>query len=166
MFKEFKMDIKLKNDEYEFKLRVAGCLIKDDHIFTVQICNNGFFCFPGGHLHLGEDSKSAIIREFKEEANLDCKVEKLFAVIENFFRAKNNKIVHEICFFYLLSCENTSLNNFSIVENDDNILKNLEFRWYNLKELYNVDFKPSILKDKLINKDFSFSHFINDQTKE
>ena len=123
------MDIKIKTDEYDFKYRVAGCLLKGDAILTVQMCNNGFYCFPGGHLHIGEDTASAVKREFKEETELDCDVEKLLAVVENFFKNKDGKLVHELCFFYLLNSEDAVKKDFTRIENDENVLKNLEFKW-------------------------------------
>jgi len=160
------MDIKLKSDDYDFKFRIAGCLLVDDSILTVQMCNNGFYCFPGGHLQLGEDSKTAIIREFKEETKFDCHVEKLFAIVENFFKNNSGKLIHEVCFFYLLKSEGMKKNDFTLTENDENVLKNLEFKWYKLSELESVNFKPIILKDKLIKKDFTFEHIVLDQTKK
>lgn len=59
------MDLEIKNDKERFKCRVNGVLINDDKMLALQMCNNGFFCCPGGHIELGEDSKTAIIREFK-----------------------------------------------------------------------------------------------------
>lgn len=157
------MDIKIKDEKIDFKFRVAGCLLVDDYILTVQICNNGFYCLPGGHLHLGEDSPSAIKREFLEETKLNCTVKDMFAIIENFFKNKDNHIVHEICLFYLLQCNNLKIKDFNLVENDDNVMKNLEFKWFKLSELDKVDFRPSALKEKLMKNDFSFSHIILNQ---
>ena len=158
------MDIGLKTDDKSFKFRVAGCLVKDNSLLGVQMCHNGFYCFPGGHLHVGEDSISAIKREFKEEVLVDCKVEKLFAVMENFFKNKKGVLVHEVCFFYLLSAD-VERKDYNRVENDEGELKDLEFKWFDLDKLDKVDFRPDRIKEKLQKKDFSFEHIIYDQTK-
>ena len=82
------MDVKIKCEEGNFKMRVAGLIVKEGKLLTVDICNNGFYCLPGGHVHLGESSLEAIKREMEEEVNLTCKEAKLLAIIENFFTGK------------------------------------------------------------------------------
>ena len=154
------MDIKIKNEKCNFKFRVAGCLLDGDSILIVEVCHGGFYCFPGGHLHLGEDSTSALKREFKEETKFDCEVKNLFAIVENFFDGRDGKRVHEVCFYYLLQSSNIKKEDFSLIENDENILKTHDFKWCKLSELDKVDFRPYALKNKLINNDFSFSHII------
>ena len=80
------MDVRIDAEQVNFKMRVAGALIVGDKLLTVQICNNGFYCLPGGHVHLGENSKDAMLREFQEEVEIKCEVGKLLAIVENFFK--------------------------------------------------------------------------------
>ena len=79
------MDVKIKADEGCYKYRVSGVIVKDNKLLTVNICDNGFYCLPGGHIHLGEDSVTAVNREIKEEVGITCKSVKLLSLIENFF---------------------------------------------------------------------------------
>ena len=58
-------DIKLSVDDVKFKYRVSGILIVDGKVLTVKIANNDFYCLPGGHVELFENTKDAILREFK-----------------------------------------------------------------------------------------------------
>ena len=60
-------DIKIDNLYGNFKFRVNGILMHDDEILVVKMKDDSFYCLPGGHVKLGEDSKSAVIREIKEE---------------------------------------------------------------------------------------------------
>ncbi len=153
------MDVKIKSDEGNFKMRVAGLVIKEDKLLTVNICNNGFYCLPGGHVHLGESSAEAIKREIGEEVNLTCKNTKLLAIIENFFGT--SKKTHEVCYFYVVEPnENIEVKDYSIIENDDGELKNLEFKWISLDKLREQDFRPSALIEKLEKRDFEFEHII------
>lgn len=85
------MDIKLQNDEWKLKLRVAGCVVKDDKILGVQMCTNKFYCLPGGHVELGESTEDAVIREMKEEIDLDCKIVNLICFLENFFKSGDKR---------------------------------------------------------------------------
>lgn len=154
------MDVKIKDNEGNFKMRVAGLIIKENKLLTVQICNNGFYCLPGGHVHLGESSLEAIKREMEEEVNLTCKKATLLALVENFFMGKGKKF-HEVCYFYLFEPnEDVEIKDYSRVENDEGELKNLDFKWAELDNLEAVDFRPSVLIDKLAKRDFDFEHII------
>lgn len=150
------MDVKIKSDLGNFKMRVAGLVIKEEKLLTVNICDNGFYCLPGGHVHLGESSAEAIEREIKEEVNLTCRSTQLLAITENFFGK-----THEVCYCYIIEPnEDIEVKDYSIVENDEGELKNLEFKWIALDELKKHDFRPSVLIEKLEKRDFAFKHII------
>ena len=156
------MDLRIVGNNHKFKCRVNGILIHEDKILAVKICNNDFYCCPGGHIHLNEDSKSAIEREFYEETGIRVKESKLFCIMENFFNIKG-KNIHEIGFYYLLTGEDLmdKVNDFTLVEDDEGVMKNLEFRWFDLNNLENCNFEPVVVIDKLKNKNFEFEHMIN-----
>lgn len=155
------MDVKIKVDEGNFKMRVAGLIIKDDKLLTVNICNNGFYCLPGGHVHLGESSVEAIKREMQEEVEFTCKEAKLLALVENFFEGRGKKY-HEVCYFYLYQPqEDFEVKDYTRIENDEGELKNLEFKWLELDKLQSYDFRPSVLIDKLQKRNFDFEHIIS-----
>lgn len=155
------MDVKIKSNEGNFKMRVAGLVIKEGKLLTVNICNNGFYCLPGGHVHLGESSEEAIKREIGEEVGLTCKNVKMLAFIENFFKSVKNVVTHEVCYFYIVEPnEDIKTEDYSYVENDEGELKNLEFKWFPLDKLTEIDFRPSILAEKLSKGDFEFEHII------
>lgn len=159
------MDLEIKNDKERFKCRVNGVLINDDKMLALQMCNNGFFCCPGGHIELGEDSKTAIIREFKEETGLDVHVEKLLCIIENFYFGWKQDNCHEISFYYLLKANDLKdkSENFKLIEYDMGRELQMDFRWFKLDEIGDVEFKPLQLKNKLKNHNFNFEHFITRQ---
>lgn len=158
------MDVKIKNDDFDFKMRVCGCLIKDDKLLVVEMCDNGHYCLPGGHVHLGENSIDAIRREYKEEVLLDTQNKGLLCLNENFFRAKDGRKIHEVGYYYLLDGDISTVD-FIRTENDEGELKKLDFRWVKLDDLDKIDFRPSILVPQLKARDYSFKHIVFDQTK-
>ena len=83
-------DIEIKTDKKKFKYRVNGIVIKDNKILTIKMKNNVSYCLPGGHVELGEDSKTAIIREMLEELDTNVTIQKELAVVENFYTDKNS----------------------------------------------------------------------------
>ncbi len=159
------MDIKLQNEEWKLKMRVAGCIVKDNKVLCAQMCENKFLCLPGGHIEFGESTKEAVIREMKEEVGFDCKILNLICVIESFYQAKDKK-VHEICYFYLMEpLKNIVTQDYIREENDKGELKRIKFKWVELENLKKVDFRPQILTDKLAQKNWAFEHKIYNELK-
>ncbi|MEG0977019.1 MAG: NUDIX domain-containing protein [Bacilli bacterium] len=159
------MDIKVDTNEIKFKYRVNGVLIVNDKLLVVQIMDNGFFCLPGGHVMIGENSKIAIKREMNEEVGVVIKDSFLFLINETMFTRKDGIKVQELSFFYkieLNNLDNLDLSDHIKYENDEGSLKKLDFRWIPLNNLININFKPNIIIDKLINKDFLLEHFIDE----
>lgn len=156
------MDVKIKSEEGVFKYRVNGLVLHNDKVLTVDIADNGFFCLPGGHVHLGEDSFEAVRREVKEETGIEADKVSLFAIIENFFPGKNNCKMHEVGVYYLVEAKDLKGRDkdFELIENDEGKLVKLNFKWISLDEIEEANFRPDKLKTKLKKRDFSFEHFI------
>ena len=149
------IDVKINCDEGKFKFRVCGILKVGNKYLTVKIGENNFYCLPGGHVELGEDTDTAILREMKEELGYEVKILKLASIVQNFFKTKDNKVFHELGYYYIVEPVNiheVNLNNYTITENDKGKLVNLEFKWFTLEELQNIKFLPEILKTKLNNE--------------
>jgi len=63
----------VKEHQY-FPEPVVGAIILDDknRVFLMRSHKwHGMYCIPGGHIELGENIEHAVIREIKEETNLD-----------------------------------------------------------------------------------------------
>lgn len=56
-------DIELKTETQKLKFRVSGITIRDGKILTLLMKNKTTYCLPGGHIEMGEDSKSTVLRE-------------------------------------------------------------------------------------------------------
>ena len=153
-------DVKINCESGKFKFRVVGILRYKDLFLVQKIQNNEFFCLPGGHVELGEDTHTAIQREMNEELPYKFEVNKLVTVIQNFF-SDEKKVFHEIGYYYLLDCkeEITELSKV-VFENDKGEMKRLEYRWLTLDEIENEDFRPYILKDLLKDIDNAEGHII------
>ena len=59
----------------KIRLRIAGVFVRDNKILLVKHRKNGleYYLLPGGGQEPGESSIDALIREWKEELNLDIK---------------------------------------------------------------------------------------------
>ena len=148
------MDVRIDSNEGKFKFRVCGILNVDDRYLTVKIQGNDFYCLPGGHVELGEDTDSAVLREMKEELGYEVKIDRLVSIIQNFFKDKEGKMFHELGYYYVVepkNIEDVNLDDYVITENDKGKLVTLEFKWFTLEELQNAKFLPEVLKKQLNN---------------
>lgn len=65
----------------------AAVLIEDNAVFAAQRSNRGPLAkrweFPGGKLEIGEDGRSAIVREIEEELNTRIEVVRFLTTVEH-----------------------------------------------------------------------------------
>ena len=86
-------------------------------------------------------------------------------MIENFFKNKFNKNIHEISFYYtLVSTQELDTNNFTVMENDKGNIIKLDFKWIDINEIDKFDIRPEFLKEILKNK-LIFNHLVIDELK-
>ena len=118
--------------------------------------DSDFWCLPGGYVELGETTEQACLRELKEEVGIYFKIDNYCGVIENFYKNKYNRKVHEISFYYTVSpVDELITNDFKVVENDKGRNIKLNFKWINIDEIDKYDIRPSSLKANLF-----FNHLV------
>lgn len=157
------MDIRIDNVKGSFKLRVAGILKRDDGKFLVQrVGSNIFYCLPGGHAEVGETLSQAVQRELEEELQFNIQVVRLGFMIENFyFSNKTLSDMHETGFYYYLkSPKKFNCDSWSVQEIDKGVEKVLEYRWVSKDELRDIDFRPSFLKEILLEEPQEFKEYV------
>lgn len=142
------MDIKIDSNEGKFKFRVCGILEYKGKYLAVRMNNNTFFCLPGGHVELGEDTDMAITREMKEELGFDVKIKRLVSINQNFFNGADGRKFHEIGYYYIVNAVDESKinpNDYTREEMDKGKLQHLTFKWFTKEELKNIDFRPNYI---------------------
>ena len=153
--------IKVKTNDYNFKFRVSGLVVKNNKLLLVDMDDSGFLCLPGGYVELGETTEEAVKRELNEEIRQDVIIEKYLGVVENYFINKYNKKMHEISFYYLMKLINDDIddNEFTLIENDKGNKIKLDFKWVDINDLDDFDVRPAFLK-KIFNNKLEFNHLI------
>lgn len=122
-----------------------------------------YWVLPGGRVKVGEDSKIGVEREWLEELGLEVNGTRLIALIENFFvnhRTGSQRHFHEISMYYQLE-SSTKIpfqigQKFHVAESDT-----LNYSWVPLNELVNLNFRPEILTNYLVNLPECPVHLIN-----
>ena len=98
----------------EIRPIVLGLLIKDNKIlvgeFYDKVRNQTFYRSLGGGIEFLEKSEDALKREFKEEINVDIKINNFIGISENIFTLRG-KNAHEIAFIYSINIDSKDFKN-------------------------------------------------------
>lgn len=130
-----------------FNFRSVGILIKNGRVLVHREINDQFYSFPGGRVEMMEDSECALIREMKEELQIDINIIRMLWLFEHFFELYGNEY-HELGFYYLIDCNDCSKISdevFTVVEN----VTEYEFRWIPLDKIKNEVLYPTYIKERL-----------------
>lgn len=128
-------------------MRVGAVLLRDQQILMAESsseCGSVVYSL-GGAVMFNETSEEALLREVKEETDLDIRVLRLLFVHENFFYQKElGGYNHEVCLYYLVEplCE----------ENLDQMIKEQpqeHIRWIKIDDLEKEHAYPSFFYEKL-----------------
>ena len=111
-------------EETRPRIRVAGILIEDDKILLIQHHKNNkkYWLIPGGGNDWGETAKEALIREYKEETNMNIEVDEFLFFSETIYPNKERHILN--LFFRIHRNEK---NNSIIKLGDEAVLTDLKF---------------------------------------
>lgn len=148
------MDICIKIKDILFNFRVCAIIENNGRYLLKKANDVDFYSTPGGRVHTGEDTVSALKRELKEELNMDLDTSKiqLMHVSEDFFTFREQKM-QEINFVYHLF-----LDNDNPLTHQDSI-KNLDsdkemMYWVDKDKLQSLKILPEYIYNIPTDKDF------------
>ena len=138
------MVITIKEDGMRFGARAGAIIYNEDKTkILLENQDNGRYMFPGGRIDVHEDSETAIVRELKEELNLETDL-KLKYIVEMFLDSSKTKY-HEIGFYYLSTIKESEVkNNFKSLDGDG------IFEWTSVSDLENHKILAKPIKDKIV----------------
>ena len=151
--------ISFRVKSHRFHLRAGAVAIEDGHVLLHRLEGDTFWALPGGRVEAGEESCETLIREFKEELDLTVVCGELLGTGENFFEY-GGEPHHEIGMYLSVEFPAGSLlkdktRTHCGIEGE----RRLEFRWFPLGSLLELDFRPKALRDSLHKGRFP-SHFV------
>lgn len=158
------MDVKIKGEHYKFKFRVSGVFIYNNKIL-VNKYEEDSYCLPGGYVKVGETSEEAILRELKEEINLDFNISSFLGITENFFINIRKQKTHGIDFYYNVNLKDNSdyeKIDYNRIENDKGRKIQHHFKWIDLSELEKYNLLPSCIKKEIKENKTVFHIIVND----
>jgi ADP-ribose pyrophosphatase YjhB (NUDIX family) len=124
-----------------FNIRVYGIAIQERKLLisTELGGDHAFTKFPGGGLEPGEGIADCLIREWKEELNVDIGLGDLFFVNEFYQPSVFNPAQQIISFYYMVNLQ-TEIPVYKAIEKRWNKEYLVEFRWEDIHTLQIEDF--------------------------
>ena len=145
-------DITFKIENNKFNYRVCAIIINDNKILALKDEVSPYYYLPGGRVQIGETAEEALLREIKEELEVDAKIVRPLWLNQAFFNEDVTKInFHELCIYFLVDVKNTKLptlgDKFTLREN----VHTHEFEWLEFSRLKDENSYPLFIKEEIYN---------------
>ena len=126
----------------KFNVRVYGILIQNNAVLVSDeyIKGNKITKFPGGGLEFGEGTKDCLIREFKEELDLDIEILDHLYTTDFFVSSAFHTNSQVISIYYIVKAKSKLNFKVSLTEHNYDKKEGAQaLRWVSLKELKESD---------------------------
>ena len=106
------MDCTFLTGEGKFNFRVGAVIFDGRRVLAARNPNEkrAFYYSVGGRVNFGETLEEAILRELAEETGINCEIDRIYAIHENFFTDDDGVPFHEISVFFLIKKNNELWN--------------------------------------------------------
>ena len=98
------MDCTFTTEEGNFNYRVGAIIMSGGRVLMARNPREKrpFYYSVGGRVQFGESLRDAVIREVKEETGVDCEIDRLACIHENFFTDDDGVPYHEVAAFFVI----------------------------------------------------------------
>lgn len=143
-----------------FQLRAAALIVHNRSILLHRLEGDAFWALPGGRVEPGEDARASLVREMQEELAEFVVVDELTYLVENFFTYANRPH-HEVGMYFQTRLQaHSPLLDVSRLHRGVELEPRLEFRWFPLDQLADVDLRPDFLRRALAKPMLQFEHVV------
>lgn len=144
------MDTTFKTDEGRFNYRVCAIIVNDNKLLAMQDERSPYYYLPGGRVNLHETAEGAVLRELREELDIEAEIIRPLWLNQSFFVEDVNKErYHEICLYFLMDISRTELlekgERFILTEGKQKHF----FEWLPFEKLKSEYLYPTFIKDKI-----------------
>lgn len=145
-----KVDITFRTGEGRFNYRVCAMIIHDGKILAMHDERSPYYYLPGGRVRLHETAEAAVLREVREELEIEAKILRPLWLNQGFFTEDVDKEqFHELCIYFLMDISGTNLlekgDTFTLQEGKHTHI----FEWLEFGRLKGEYFYPVFLKEKI-----------------
>jgi len=126
-------------------MRSSAIIIQDNKILLIHRFRDGeeYYVFPGGAVEANETPEQAVIREIKEETNLDAEIERKLWEHENDYDKRTY-----VCYLITKFKGKLELGGPEVERSSEENKYILE--WHKISEIKNLPLYPENIKNKVI----------------
>lgn len=145
-------DISFRTPEGRFNYRVCAVIVHKDRLLVMKDSRSPYYYLPGGRVSLHETAEDAILRELREELELEAVIVRPLWFNQSFFTEDvSSEKFHEICIYYLIDAEKTNL-----YDRGDSFCGREQhhghrFEWLGFDEVEQAYLYPLFIKEKVRN---------------
>lgn len=77
--------IRFDQGDHRFNFRAVGVAVYHDKVLLHQAEGDSFWSLPGGRVEFGEAAEQTLLREMREELDVEVEIVRLLWLVENFF---------------------------------------------------------------------------------
>ena len=144
------MDITFKTEEGQFNYRVCAIIVKEGKILAMHDERSPYYYLPGGRVRMNETAEDAVLREVREELEVDAEIVRPLWLNQAFFvEDVSGERFHELCLYFLVDVSKTDI----LSRGEKFMLRERhhvhEFEWLAFDRLESEYFYPNFLKRKI-----------------
>ena len=144
------MDLTFQTPEGRFNYRVCAVILYEDRLLVMQDERSPYYYLPGGRVTLHETVENAILRELREELEINAEIVRPLWLSQSFFEEDvSHQRYHEICLYYLMDISKTDLlekGGQFVLQERHHVHR---FRWLPLEQLEGEYLYPLFIKERI-----------------
>jgi ADP-ribose pyrophosphatase YjhB (NUDIX family) len=153
--------ISFDHPQGRFSHRTVGVIIQAGRVLLHRAENEEFWTVPGGRVEFGENASAALLREMREELEVEARIERLLWVVENFFVYEGRQ-THELALYFLVELPpDCSVYQHTQPFLGDEAGVKLIFQWFPLAQLAELLVYPAFLARDLPNLPATIQHIVH-----
>lgn len=144
------MDLTFQTEKGRFNYRVCAIIVHEGKILAMRDTRSPYYYLPGGRVRLHETAQDAVVREVREELEVDAEILRPLWLNQAFFTEDvSAEQFHELCLYFLMDISKTDLlskgPSFVLQEGH----RSHRFEWLAFEKLQSEYFYPLFLKEKI-----------------
>lgn len=137
-----------------FNVRVYALLVHDNKVMIIHepFQNQLIYKLPGGGLEFGEGTRECLVREFKEELNLDVEIGEHFYTQDFFIQNAFDSTEQILMIYYLATTTDDALHKMKVLDEDIE-----EILWLSMDQLHAE--QMTLATDKIVIEAYKKKNF-------